>query len=454
MPCALDGIRQTSRAAIAARPVVGPDGQQSGQLALAPGVGLDRDLGVAREVGEPAFEVVDQRQVARRGVRRGKRVDVRETRQAHRLHLGGRVELHGARAQGDHAAVEGEVPVRQPAQVAQHGRLRVVLREHGVAQDGPPAHQRLGQRRRRPPSTPFSAIRAEGAQDHRHVRCGRRLAARDADAVVVDEAEQHALGVCTVHDPGRVSGRPHDDGVEELLVLELESRVAQTRRQLDRPAVHAARDVAEALGAVVHGVHGGDHGQEDLRRADVRGGLLTTDVLLTRLERQPVGGAILGVERQSHEAAREIAFEPGLDRHEGGVRTAVPQGDAEALGRSDDDIGPPVARWREQRQRQEVRRRGHHGATQVRLLGEGAEVTDRPRAAGILLDDPEELAFGQPAPQVDHVHVDPERLESCLEDGDGLREAVGVHDDAVRVDGGPAAHERDGLRDCGALVEQ
>ena len=282
---------------LAARLVVGPDGQQSGQLALAPGVGLDRDLGVAREVGQPPLEVVDQRQVARRAVQRGERVDVGEPGQAHRLHLGGGVELHGARAQRDHAAVEGEVPVRQPAQVAQHGRLGVVLREHGVAQDGPPAQERLGQRRRRRRPPPRHLPRAEGA----------RGPTATWAAVVVSPHEMPTRSSSTRRSstPSRRARRrrslPHvrvhaRRGCRRTPRARARIRPAAAPTPARPSGVHPAGDVAQALGPVVHGVHRGHHGQQHLRRADVRGGLLPADVLLARLERQPVGGAVLGVD--------------------------------------------------------------------------------------------------------------------------------------------------------------
>ena len=60
VPCAEDGIRQTSRAASPLAPVVGADRQQPGELALRAGVGLDRDPVVAGDLGQPALELLDQ----------------------------------------------------------------------------------------------------------------------------------------------------------------------------------------------------------------------------------------------------------------------------------------------------------------------------------------------------------------------------------------------------------
>ena len=66
------------------------------------------------------------------------------SRPGDRLHLGGGVELHRARAERDHAAVQRVVHVGQPAQVAQHRRLGAVRVEHRVRQEVACAAQRAG----------------------------------------------------------------------------------------------------------------------------------------------------------------------------------------------------------------------------------------------------------------------------------------------------------------------
>ena len=59
-------------------------------------------------------------------------------------------------------------------------------------------------------------------------------------------------------------------------------------------AIDPGGDVTEALGAVVDGVHGSNVGQQGLGSADVGRGLVTPDVLLTRLhghaQRRPAHG--------------------------------------------------------------------------------------------------------------------------------------------------------------------
>ena len=59
-------------------------------------------------------------------------MDARKLRPAHGFHLGRRVELHGARAQRNHATVERVIFVGEVLEVAHHARLRAVRVEHRV----------------------------------------------------------------------------------------------------------------------------------------------------------------------------------------------------------------------------------------------------------------------------------------------------------------------------------
>ena len=80
VPWAEDGIRQTSRCSSPRSPVVGPDGEQAGVLALAAGVGLERDPVVAGDLGERRPRAGRSAGGSPRSGRRGVRVDRRRTR--------------------------------------------------------------------------------------------------------------------------------------------------------------------------------------------------------------------------------------------------------------------------------------------------------------------------------------------------------------------------------------
>ena len=116
--------------------MVGADGEEAGVLALGAGVGLEGEGVVAGDVAEPLLEVGDHLGVAEGLVARGEGMEVAELRPGDGDHLGGGVELHGAGAEGDHGAVEGEVAVGEAAHVAEHFGLGVVLVEDGVGEEG------------------------------------------------------------------------------------------------------------------------------------------------------------------------------------------------------------------------------------------------------------------------------------------------------------------------------
>ena len=119
---------------VALRPVVAADREQPGQLTLRARVRLDRHLRVPGHLGQPALQLTDQLHVPGRVLDRRERVQVGELRPGDRLHLGGRVQLHRARAERDHAAVQRVVLVGQLAQVPQHRGLGPVRVEHRVGQ--------------------------------------------------------------------------------------------------------------------------------------------------------------------------------------------------------------------------------------------------------------------------------------------------------------------------------
>ena len=71
--------------------------------------------------------------------------------------------------------------------------------------------------------------------------------------------------------------------VEKCVVQDVIAQTPQAGRQDLQQAMHAAGDQSQALGSVVDRVEARDHGQQHLRGADIAGGLLAADMLLTGL---------------------------------------------------------------------------------------------------------------------------------------------------------------------------
>ncbi len=173
VPCAEDGIRQTVRWPSPRDAVIGADGEQSGIFALAAGIGLQADGVEAGDLRQPAFQFADHGAIACRMAGRREGMQIGDARPAHRHHLGGRIELHGAGAERDHGAVERQVLVGQPAQEAHHLGFRLVLMEHRLGQKLPAA--RLARHaccRRR--YRPWRRTRPRSRRDRHRSRSRRR----------------------------------------------------------------------------------------------------------------------------------------------------------------------------------------------------------------------------------------------------------------------------------------
>ena len=441
---------------VTAGEVVAADRQQAGELALGSGVGLDGDLVVAGDLGQLGFEVLDQFAPAGGLGFRGEGVDGGELRPGDGFHLGRGVQLHGARTQRDHGAVQGQVAVREAADVAQQLGLGAVRVEHRVLQvvggalDGGVQAERL-------PAGVASHGRAERGDDVGDDARRRGLIGGDADGVGVDGAQVDALGVGG-RDDFRCPARHGDgDGVEEGGVQHVQAGGLQRGGDGLGVAVDGLGDRLQPVGAVVDGVEGGHDGQQRLGGADVGRGLLAADVLLAGLQGQAVGrdaGVVLG---DTHEAAGHGALEALLDGHVGGVRAAEEQRHAEALGGADGDVRALLARGRDEGQGEQVGGDGDERAAFLGLGDHGGVVEHPAGNARLLQHDAVDDAVGQALGEVRDLDLEAEGLGAALDDRDGLREAVGV-EDGLAVVGGlvlvGAAHHQHGLGHGGGFVQQ
>ena len=84
-------------------------------------------------------------------------------------------------------------------------------------------------------------------------------------------------------------GDRYPNRIEEDFRQDVESKPTQSFSQQQREAVYTLGDPTQPVRPVVHRIHGGHDGQQDLSRADITGGLLPSNVLLPRLKRKPDG---------------------------------------------------------------------------------------------------------------------------------------------------------------------
>ena len=217
------------------------------------------------------------------------------------------------------------------------------------------------------------------------------LVERDAEMVVVDVAQVDA-GLAGGHE--EVVGAVRDverEGVEEGVAHELDPGAAQACAEDGGQAVGAGGDAGQAFGPVPDREHAGDVGEQDLGRADVGGGLLAADVLLAGLERHAQRGLAAGVDRDADDPAGHGALVGVLGGEEGGVRAAIADGDAEALGRAEGDVGTQLAGRGQEGEGQEVGGDGGEAAFGLDGADGGAEVADAAVGGGVLEDGAEDV---------------------------------------------------------------
>ena len=454
------------------------------ELSLGARVGLQRHRVEAGDGPQQRFELRDDLPVAVR-LRRGRvGMDVPELGPGHRFHLRRGVQLHGARAEGNHRRVEAYVLAFQTLQVPHHLQFGVMAVEDRVGQERrrPPQRFRPGlgrQRRgRRGDGTCRGRVRlgrdggwtgrdARGAREHvddrRDVRRGRRLVEGDADVAVRVIPEIDARRLRRGSHRGRPAGAARVDaqGVEERVVARSDAERPEPAGKQPRQPVHAQSDLPQPGGTVIRGVHAGDVGQQRLRGADVRRGALAPDVLLARLERHPVGRAALRIDRDADHPPRHLARMGAAGGEERGVRSPVAQRDTEALRVADHHVRVHFAGWGRQRQGKQIGRHDDQRSRRMRPGGHRRQVVEAAGDVRRLYQYPEQVvrpaAVSRGRADVGHVDLDAERLGAPPHHLDRLGKAIGRDQEAPRIGALPGLQpeqHRHRLGRRGGLVEQ
>ena len=437
----------------AAARMVRLDDEEPGVFTLRAGVGLQRHGGVTGRGAEHPLEVRDDFAVAFRLIGRREGMQIAELRPRDRNHLGRRVQLHRARAQRNHRAVEGNVAIGEAAEIAQHLRFGVIAVERRVREEWrrPPQRVRqrildIGEERVR------RAAVAERLPDRFDVGARRGLVERQAQRAVVDAAEIHPPRDAAFGYPRGGPARRDDDRVEKVHGRHRAPERFESRLQDRSQPMHAPSDRGEPRGAVVDGVHARDHREQDLRRADVRRRLLPADVLLARLQREAVRRPAVRVDGHADQATRHRALVLVARCEVAGMRSAVAHRHAETLRRADDDVGAPFARRAEERQREEIGSDHHVSSRGVDRRRERAIVAHVAIRAGKLEQHRESSGGGGVHRRAGH-DLDPERRRARAHHVDRLREHVVGYEEAVAFAAPDAAAQRHRLGGGGGLVQ-
>ena len=199
-------------------------------------------------------------------------------------------------------------------------------------------------------------IAAEGAPHCFERRRTRALVDRNPNPVAADLTKVDAIVHGVFHDQPLIGADLDRKGVEEFLRSNSKAERGQPIRESGRFSMHAFGDGLQALWAVEHRIHRGDDRRQNLRRADIGGGALATDMLFARLQREAIGAIAARVDGNAYQSARQRALIGVLDRDITGVRTSIAHGHSKTLHGAHGDIGAHFSRRFEQGERERIRR--------------------------------------------------------------------------------------------------
>jgi len=235
--------------------------------------------------------------------------------------------------------------------------------------------------------------------------------------------------------------------------VQAEAGLAQAGGEHRGEAVDARGDGAQALRAVIDGVEAGEVGQQHLRGADVGVRLFAADVLLTGLQRHAQRGLATRVLGDADDTAGHRAHVAFAGREEGGMRAAEAHRHAEALRRTERDVGAHGAGALEQHQGHQIAGDRDHGALGLEFGDRGREVDDLAACVRVLQQRAEAVV----AASLGSLAVDQlvaEVVRTGAHHVDGLREAGLVDEEHVRFRLRYAPGHRHRLGGGGGFVEQ
>src|SRR5437763_255915 len=108
--------------------------------------------------------------------------------------------------------------------------------------------------------------------------------------------------------------------------------------------MNAFRDRAQAAWAVIDGIHGCNHSEENLRRANVARGFVASDMLFACLQREPVTGSTGRIMGNADEPSGHVPFVGIACGEVSCVRSAESERHSEALRVAHGNVGAEFAR--------------------------------------------------------------------------------------------------------------
>ena len=422
------------------------DNTETGKLTLCTRVWLHGDIRHAGDVRKLLFQVVDHLGVALGDICGHERMHLGEFRPGDGKHLGGGVELHGARAQGDHGVCQGQVLGLQVTDVAKHLGLRVVGVEYRVRQILGSTLEVGGNWGNSNAFTQADFTLGEDLQDFPQLLSSNGLIQGDSNLRGIVAAEvntvltsgvDHCIGFLAV-------GQLHGDRVENntaICSVRLDGNIVSKCNQLLTENIGDRHDTLsnslQASRSVVDGIHGGHVGQKSLSGTDVAGGLFTANVLLTSLQGQAQGTVAQAVFGHTHNTTGNLTLVLVSTGEEGSVRTTKTHRHTQSLGIAKRNISTEFTRRLEDSQGQQISGNAEGTTGLVNVVAQRLEVVNTTLSVGVLSENSNQVVtllldqlevIGENVPDD---QVDTESFSARPHDGNSLRVAKVRNDESL-----------------------
>ena len=219
----------------------------------------------------------------------------------------------------------------------------------------------------------------------------------------------------------------HINAVEATAIGQAQSQGRQALLELRAQHHQSPGDPRQPLRTVMDGIEGRHHCQQHLRRADVAGGLVTADVLLAGLQRQPQGRTPFSVAGLTDDATWQLAPIALTGCEKGGVGTTATHRYTETLGAAHGDVSPEAAHRFQQHLSQGVNGHGDQRTLFMGLRDASARIPEASAAPRQLQQHPEHIRSPLELIWVSHLELHPDGLSPGAQHRQGLWQHRGIH---------------------------
>ena len=413
--------------------------QQTRILALRAGVRLHADCVITGQFYQPFGKLADHLVITFCLLWRAERMQFSEFRPSDRDHLGGSVQLHGARSQRDHCLVQGQIFALQRVHITHHLGFAVIAIKHRMAEDrivtqhtvlnGTAVERHVFVQRF---DVQTVAVSQQNIEQLHHVFTGGGFIERNTYRVM-DIATQVDFCRFSTRQYRSLIGHFNTQSVKVVRMTQLQSFLLQTGCQNIGQTMDAISDAFQANRAMINGIQAGDVGQQNLRGTNVGVRFLAADMLFASLHRHAQGGITRCIFGDADNTAWHGAFEFVFSGKECRVRAAVAHRYAEALRRAENDIRALFARCSQQYQRHKVGSDADHYFTGFQLSHQGAVVVHFTGGANLLQQHAEHILMIQCFCRVINNDVKTKSLRTSTHYVQRLRMNISRHKETVGV---------------------